>query len=214
MQGEQKSIEESFRSLVIGYPLALLAIFVIIASAFRSYAQPFLLVITIPFGFIGCLLGHLALGYDLSIMSVMGMVALSGVIINDSIVLLDRINNNLARGLSFPEAVREAVTRRLRPIFLTTVTTVVGITPLIFETDFQARMIVPMAISLAGGLMFSTMVDLILMPSLLGILNDLRRMVHRLRHGEWPAPEAVEPSRRKAAEEIMEPQHVFLQPQK
>jgi multidrug efflux pump subunit AcrB len=197
LQGEHKNLLESFSSLQVAYPLAIIAIYVVIATVFRSYAQPLVIMMTIPFGFIGCVLGHLVLGYDISIMSLLGMVALSGVMVNDSIVLVERINSNLAQGLLFSKAIREAVVRRLRPIFLTAITAVSGVTPLIFETDFQARMIVPMAISIAAGLLFSTLVDMFTIPAILTVLNDIRCALHRVRHGVWPEREAVEPARNR-----------------
>jgi len=105
LKGEQKKMRESFESLYVGYPLALLGIFIIIATMFRSYAQPFVILFTIPFGIIGAVLGHLLLGYDLSMFSVFGMVALTGVVVNDAIVLIERINENIAEGMPFFEAI-------------------------------------------------------------------------------------------------------------
>jgi len=168
---------------------------------------------TIPFGFIGCVLGHLVLGYDISIMSLLGMIALSGVMVNDSIVLVERINSNLAQGLLFSKAIREAVVRRLRPIFLTAITAVSGVAPLIFETDFQARMIVPMAISIAAGLIFSTLVDMFTIPAILAVLNDVRCALHRIRYGVWPEREAVEPARNRTPLDAVKGTTAILTPQ-
>ena len=197
VQGEQKKMRESFSSLAVGFPLAVLGIFIIMATMFRSYAQPFIILFTVPFGIIGAVIGHFLLGYDLSLISVFGMVALTGVVVNDAIVLIERINANLAQGLHFIEAIRQGGARRFRAIFLTTLSTVMGLTPLIMETDLQARFLVPMAISLAAGVAFATVLTLLLVPSLLVILNDLRCLVHRLRTGIWPSPEAVEPAVRR-----------------
>jgi hypothetical protein len=105
LQGEQKKMRESFGSLFIGFPLAVLGIFIIIATMFRSYAQPFVIMFTVPFGIIGAVFGHLLLGYDLSIMSIFGMVALTGVVVNDAIVLIERINENFACGMPFFDAI-------------------------------------------------------------------------------------------------------------
>ncbi len=195
LQGEQKKMRESFSSLYVGFPLAVLGIFIIVATMFRSYTQPFVIMFTIPFGIIGSILGHLLLGYDLSIMSIFGMVALTGVVVNDAIVLIERINENLAEGLSFFEAIRLGGVRRFRAIFLTSLSTVGGLAPMIMETNMQAKFLIPMALSLAAGVAFATILTLVLIPSLLVILNDFRRIAHRLKNGRWPSREEVEPAR-------------------
>jgi multidrug efflux pump subunit AcrB len=204
LQGEKKKMRESFGSLQIGFPLAILGIFIIIATTFRSYAQPFVIMFTVPFGIIGGILGHLLLGYDLSIMSVFGMVALSGVVVNDAIVLIERINENLAEGMPFFDAILAGGARRFRAIFLTTISTVGGLMPLILETDLQARFMIPMALSLAAGVTFATVLTLALIPSLLVIVNDFRRMIHRSRYGVWPEREAVEPARMRKVDLLSE----------
>ncbi len=204
LQGEQKKMRESFSSLYVGFPLAVLGIFVIVATMFRSYMQPFVIMFTIPFGIIGSILGHYFMGYDLSIMSIFGMVALTGVVVNDAIVLIERVNENLAEGLSFFEAVRMGGVRRFRAIFLTTLSTVGGLAPMIMETDMQAKFLIPMALSLAAGVAFATLLTLILIPSLLFILNDLRRLVFRLRYGRWPGREEVEPGTTRHHNEMEE----------
>ena len=177
-------------------------IFVIIATMFRSYAQPFVILFTVPFGIIGVILGHLVLGYDLSLMSIFGMVALTGVVVNDAIVLIERVNENIAEGMSFFEAIRAGGVRRFRAIFLTTLSTVGGLTPLILETDLQAKFLIPMAISLAAGVTFATVLTLGLVPSLLVILNDFRCILYRINHGIWPARERVEPARSRKVDLI------------
>ncbi len=197
LQGEQKKMRESFGSLEIGFPLAVLGIFIIIATMFRSYAQPLVILFTVPFGIIGAVFGHLLMGYDLSMMSLFGMVALTGVVVNDAIVLIERINENLACGMPFFDAILQGGMRRFRAIFLTTVSTVGGLAPLIMETDFQAKFLIPMALSIAAGVVFATMLTLVLIPSLLAILNDLRLAAHRLRHGRWPKRREVEPARNR-----------------
>ncbi len=198
LQGEQKKMRESFNSLYVGFPLAILGIFIIVATIFRSYTQPFVIMFTIPFGIIGAILGHLLLGYDLSIMSIFGMVALTGVVVNDAIVLIERINKNLAEGLPFFEAIRLGGVRRFRAIFLTSLSTVGGLAPMIMETDMQAKVLIPMALSLAAGVVFATVLTLVLIPSLLVILNDFRRLVFRFRYGRWPTTrEEVEPARNR-----------------
>ena len=203
MQGEQKKMREAFTPLRVGYPMALLGIFIIIATIFRSYLQPFVIMFTVPFGIIGAILGHLLMGYDFSMMSAFGMVALTGVVVNDAIVMIERINENLAEGMSFFEALVSGGARRFRAVFLTTVSTVGGLAPLIMETDFQAKFLIPMALSLAAGVAFATVLTLVMIPSLLAILNDFRRVVRRLTTKRWPTREEVEPSAgRRSAEKM------------
>jgi multidrug efflux pump subunit AcrB len=211
LQGEKKKMRESLGSLLFTYPLAMIGVFIIIATIFRSYMQPLVIMVTVPFGLIGAVFGHVLLGYDLSMMSMFGMVALSGVVVNDAIVLIECVNEFLARGVPFREALRQGGARRFRAIFLTTVTTVGGLMPLIIEKDMQAKFLIPMAISIAAGVAFATLLTLILIPCLLVILNDCRRLLYRLSKGTWPAPEAVEPARLRrldqAEEDAMAPVH-------
>lgn len=213
-QGEQKKMRESLGSLFIGYPLAILGMFIIVATMFRSYAQPFVILFTVPFGIIGAVLGHLLLGYDLSIMSVFGMVALTGVVVNDAIVLIECVNNNIAEGMPFFDAILSGSARRFRAIFLTSITTVGGLAPLIMETDLQAKGLIPMAISIAAGIAFATVLTLLLVPSLLALLSDLRLLVHRLRYGVWPKRIDVEPARNRHVDPlvdkpVMETRHIM-----
>ncbi len=193
MQGSKKNMRESFSSLKIGFPIAMVGIFVIIATVFRSYVQPFIILCTIPFGIIGAIVGHLLLGYSLSMMSVFGMVALSGVVINDAIVLIERVNENLAGGMKLFEAIIQGGARRFRAIFLTSISTVGGLAPLILETDLQAKFLIPMALSVAGGVIFATILTLVLIPSLLVIVNDFRMLVVKVWSGEWVTRESLEP---------------------
>jgi len=194
MQGAKKNARESLDSLKVTFPLALFGIFVIVATIFRSYIQPFVILFTIPFGIIGAVMGHMLLGYDLFIMSMFGMVALTGVVINDAIVLIERVNENLAEGMDFFEAIKKGGARRFRAILLTSFSTVGGLSPLILETDMQAKFLIPMALSLAAGVTFATVLTLVLIPSLLVIVNDLRRSYKRLRTGTWLSREAAEPA--------------------
>ncbi len=194
MQGSKKNMRESFSSLKVTFPLAVLGIFVIVATIFRSYIQPLVILFTVPFGIIGAVFGHLLLGYNLSMMSMFGMVALTGVVVNDAIVLIERINENLAEGMGFFEAIKKGGARRFRAILLTSLSTVGGLAPLILETDMQARFLIPMALSLAAGVTFATVLTLVLIPSLLAIVNDVRRVAVRLKTGAWPLRESVEPA--------------------
>jgi len=194
-QGEQKKMRESFGSLYIGFPLAIIGIFIIIATMFRSYLQPFVIMFTVPFGIIGAVFGHLAMGFDLSMMSIFGMVALTGVVVNDAIVLIERVNENFAEGMPFFDAILNGGARRFRAITLTSLSTIGGLMPLILEKDMQARFLIPMALSLAAGVAFATILTLVLIPSLLTILSDFRLLVKRYQTGVWPKRTDVEPAR-------------------
>jgi multidrug efflux pump subunit AcrB len=207
LQGEQKKTRESLTSLFIGFPLAMLGMFIIIATMFRSYAQTFVIIFAVPFGIIGAVFGHILLGYDLTMMSLFGIVALAGVVVNDAIVLIERVNENLAAGTAFFESIIKGGARRFRAIFLTTISTAGGLLPLIAEKDLQAKFLIPMALSLAAGVIFATVLTLVLIPSLLAILSDLRLLLYRLHHGTWPRRVAVEPARnRRAGMEATNPQ--------
>jgi multidrug efflux pump subunit AcrB len=190
--------------LAVGFPIALFGIYIIIATMFRSYIQPVVVMVTVPFGLIGAMLGHLVLGYDITLMSVFGMVALAGVVVNDAIVLIECFNANIAGGMSFQEAIPRAGARRFRAVMLTTVTTVGGLTPLILEQDLQAQFLVPMAITIAAGVLFATVLTLLFVPCMLGVLNDFRRILHFMRHRVWVAPEDVEPARNRYIDEELE----------
>jgi multidrug efflux pump subunit AcrB len=198
LQGDKKRSRESMSSLQIGFPIALMGIFTIVATMFRSYLQPFIIMITIPFGIIGAVLGHMVMGYSLSMMSLYGMVALTGVVVNDAIVLIERINENFARKIPFFEAILRGGSRRFRAIFLTTLSTVGGLAPMLMETDLQAQFLIPMAISLAAGVLFATLLTLVLIPCLLVILNDFRLLAHRALKGKWPKSRTLmEPASRR-----------------
>ncbi|NIA13068.1 MAG: MMPL family transporter [Nitrospiraceae bacterium] len=193
-QGAQKNSREALDSLKIGFPIALLVILVIIASIFRSYLQPLAIMVTVPFGILGAIYGHLLLGFTVTLMSLFGIVALAGVVVNDAIVLVDCLNRLLRDGVPFFDALVRAGKRRFRAIILTTATTMGGLGGIILERDLQAQFLKPMAISLAAGIAFATVLTLLLLPSLLAVLNDLRRLWAYARTGRWPTPEEVEPS--------------------
>ena len=172
-EGRQADFREGSRSLLSGLMLALIAIYFLLAVPFRSYFQPLIVMISIPFGVVGAVLGHQLMNYDLSMISIMGMIALAGVVVNDSLVLIDFANRKRAEGMSAHEAIHAAGIRRFRPVLLTTLTTFGGLAPMIFETSRQARFMIPMAISLGYGILFATLITLILLPSLYMILNDI-----------------------------------------
>jgi multidrug efflux pump subunit AcrB len=143
----------------VGYGFALFAIYALLAIAFHSYLQPLIVLSAIPFGIIGAVIGHILLGYDISLISLMGVIALSGVVVNDSLIML-HFANNKRKDTSAYDAIHQAGLRRFRPIFLTTATTFGGLTPIILETSLQAQYLIPMAISLGFGIVFSTAIIL------------------------------------------------------
>ena len=179
-EGEQRAQRESMLALGVGFALALFVIYAMLALPFRSYTQPFIVMLSIPFGIVGAILGHLVLGYGLSIISLFGIIALSGVVVNDSLVLIVQANRNRQKGASAAEAVRDAAIRRFRPILLTSLTTFFGLAPMIFETSMQARFIIPMAISLGFGILFSTFIILLLVPSTYLALEDIKHIAHAI----------------------------------
>lgn len=171
-EGENKRQAESIEALRIGMMFALIVIYGLLAIPFGSYVQPVIVMSAIPFGIVGAVIGHVLLGYTLSVISMMGIVALTGVVVNDSLVLIDAANGFRARGMSAFEAINRAGRRRFRPIWLTSLTTFFGLTPMIFETSLQARFLIPMAISLGFGVLFSTFVILLLVPVLYLVVED------------------------------------------
>ena len=178
-EGSHRAQTNTMAGIRQGGIVALVLIFSLLALQFRSYLQPFIIMSAIPFGFVGAILGHLILGYNLSIISVLGLVALTGIVVNDSLILVDFINRARYRGDAIIQAVLESGVRRFRPIVLTTLTTFFGLLPMLFEQSLQARFLIPMAISLAFGVLFSTFVILILTPVLYVILEDFKGIFGR-----------------------------------
>ena len=175
-EGDQRDQREASTSLSIGLLAALFAIFAIMASLLKSYSQSAIVLLTIPWGVAGSVLGHIVLGFDLSIYSVLGMIALCGMVVNGGFVLAVTQNRYVARGLTATEAIIQSAERRFRPIFLTSVTTFLGLAPMIFETSEQALFLVPMAISLGVGTLASSMVVLILMPVVMMIIEEAKAL--------------------------------------
>ncbi len=175
-EGRAADTRESMSSLKIGFTMALLLIFTMLAVPFRSYIQPLIVMTSIPFGIIGAVIGHMIMGYSLSVVSMFGIVALSGVVVNDSLILIDFANRRIRdRGLSIHDAVLDAAIQRFRPILLTTATTFGGLAPMMFSRALQARFMIPMAISLGYGILFATVITLILVPCLYMVIEDLGR---------------------------------------
>jgi multidrug efflux pump subunit AcrB len=177
MGGRQQDTADNLATLKTAMWLMIAALYALLAIPFRSYLQPLLVLAAIPFGIVGAVAGHMIMGFGLSIISLLGMLALSGVVINDALVLIDFANRKRREGMAAREAIVAAATRRLRPIMMTTLTTFLGLAPMILETSRQARFIIPMAISLGFGMLFATVILLILVPCLyLGMENVRERL--------------------------------------
>jgi multidrug efflux pump subunit AcrB len=172
-EGRQRERTEALHALFKGLCFAMLAIFCLLAVLFRSYVQGLIVVMCVPFGTAGALVGHVLMGYDLSVISVFGLIAVCGVVVNGALVLTVTMNELQRMGASWPEAVERAARRRLRPIILTSLTTFIGLAPMIFETSVQARFLVPMAISLGYGILLSTAVVLLFTPCVHRISQDV-----------------------------------------
>lgn len=185
--GNRRETNKSLASLKRDFMIALILIYFMLAGLFKSYLQPLVVLTAVPFGLNGAVLGHLLMGYPLTILSMIGLVALTGIVVNDSLILVDFINKEVAAGKRADEAVVSAGLRRLRPILLTSLTTVLGLAPLMAETSFQARFLIPMAISISFGLAFATILTLIVVPANFMILQDLKSLAHRAWHGS-PRP--------------------------
>ncbi len=175
--GEQEEQRQTFEGLFEALGVALIVIYGLLAIPFRSYLQPMIVMSAIPFGLIGAVIGHRVIGLNLTMLSLLGLIALTGVVVNDSLVMVDFINRRVAAGMKVHEAIRDAGAARFRPIVLTSLTTFVGLLPLLLERSFQAQFLVPMAVSLAFGVLFATAITLVLVPSLYAILNDFRSQV-------------------------------------
>ncbi|MCD6532528.1 MAG: efflux RND transporter permease subunit [Deltaproteobacteria bacterium] len=179
--GRESDRIESMAALGKGMLIALMIVYLLLAIPFRSYIQPAIIMISIPFGVVGAIAGHLLMGYSLSLLSMFGIVALSGVVVNDSLVLIDFANRRVGEGVTPYVAIINAGTQRFRPIILTTMTTFFGLIPMIFETSRQARFLIPMAISLGFGILFSTLIILIMVPALYIILEDIKGLWQNLK---------------------------------
>jgi len=171
--------------------------FFIIVINFRSFNQAIVIFLTIPFGIIGIIWGHLIQGYIISMLSMFGMIALIGIMVNDSLVLVNAMNINIKKGQKFKEALYKAGISRFRPVLLTSITTIAGLAPLIFEDSFQAQFLSPMAISLAYGLLFATMLTLLMLPALLVMLNKIKRLFFKYVLRTELTPEMAEPAIRE-----------------
>ncbi|MFT5521231.1 MAG: multidrug efflux pump subunit AcrB [Enterobacterales bacterium] len=179
MAGEARDQQESSDGLSAGLLGLLIAIYVLLAIPFKSYVQPFIVMSVIPFGMVGAVIGHWIMGIDMSLLSMMGILALSGVVVNDSLVLVDFINTRRKKGDDVFTAVYAAGGRRFRPVILTSITTFAGLMPLLFDQTTQAQFLIPMAVSLGFGILFATIITLFLIPVNYMILEDIRAYFKR-----------------------------------
>ncbi len=177
LEGQEKRTRESMDSIKSGYILAMMAIFLLLASQFRSYIQPIVIMMAIPFGLVGAVLGHLVMGLQFTMISIFGIVALSGIVVNDSLILIDFINQAVRSGMDVEKAVIESGKARFRPVLLTSVTTIAGLFPLLLERSFQAQFLVPMAVSICFGLLAATVLTLLYVPALYLIVRDITNLL-------------------------------------
>lgn len=182
LQGNSKEQADAMISLMQGLLFALFAIYTLLAIPLKSYSQPFIIMSVIPFGIVGAIVGHLVLGMAVSVLSICGIIALSGVVVNDSLIMVDFVNRARKEGMSLMDAAISAGTQRFRAIILTSLTTFMGLMPIVFERSLQAQVVIPMAISLAFGILFATVITLLLVPALYLILNDLKSVFKGRKH--------------------------------
>ncbi len=193
-EGEQEQTQESLRSLGVGFVVALFAMFVLLTMEFKSYFQPFLIIAIIPFGCAGAIFGHALMGMPLTLFSMFGLVALAGVVVNDSIVLIDFINHRVREGQPLRQSLREAGCLRFRAVMLTSITTIGGLLPLLFEKSFQAQFLIPMATALAFGLATTTLLVLVLVPVMYSFFGTSAREEHEEEYHEgFTATSTVDP---------------------
>ncbi len=191
VEGEQREQMEAMAALGKGFVVALFVIYALMAIPFKSYIQPLIVMTAVPFGIVGAVWGHLIMGLSMSILSMCGLIALTGIVVNDSLVLVTYINTLRKAGKKLADAVREAGAARFRAIVLTSLTTAAGITPLMLEKEVQAQFLIPMAVALAYGVIFATVITLVLVPSSYLILEDIRVAFRWLLGADGPVSEAV-----------------------
>ncbi len=191
IEGEGRSKKESMADIIKGFVVALFGIYALLAIPFRSFGQPLVVMAAIPFGIVGAVAGHMLMGFNLSIISMFGIVGLSGVVVNDALVLVHRTNAMVLEGSRPQSAVMRAGVLRFRAILLTSITTFAGLTPMLLERSVQARFLIPMAVSLGFGVMFATVITLILIPCGYLILNDFMQLVRRRPPAAFSGPQSA-----------------------
>ncbi|MEM7550220.1 MAG: efflux RND transporter permease subunit [Bacteroidota bacterium] len=196
-QGQKRENDKTAKSAYFTAVVAIIAILAVVTLAFKSFMQTFLVLMTLPLALISIAWGHYLHGLPLSMLSLFGVIALVGVLVNDALVMINTFNQYMREGMDFNEAVREAAVNRFRAVILTSITTIVGLLPMVLETSRQAQFLIPMAISLSYGLIMATIVTLIILPILLILANYVRRYWYQFKNGSFPKPEIVEPAVRE-----------------
>jgi multidrug efflux pump subunit AcrB len=191
--GEQQQQAESFGAIGKFFLLAILVQYALLAIPFRSYVQPLIIMSAVPFGVVGALWGHLLLGIPVGLLSLFGIVGLSGVVVNDSLVMIDFINERLRKGIHRHQAILEGAKARFRPIMLTSITTFLGVAPLVFEKSVQAQFLIPMAAALGFGILFATGILMMLVPAFTAIETNFRAWLGKPREGRSGEMGAQEP---------------------
>ena len=193
-EGQDREQAKTSKSLSLIMPLIFLMMFFVIVLTFKSISQALIVFALLPFGFVGVGLGHYLHGLPISLFSILGVIALIGIFVNDALVFITTFNERIKTGMPVKEAVIETGKARFRPILLTSITTIAGLAPLIVERSFQAQFLIPMAISVAYGLMVGTFILLVLIPALLIISNKSKTGIVKIYSGESISPELVEPA--------------------
>lgn len=186
-KGKAEEQAESARDMGAGAITGLIAIYIVLAWVFANFTRPLIVMAIIPFGFVGTVLGHLALGFDITILSMIGLLGLSGILVNNAIILVRTVDQHIAEDIPLREAIVAGCRDRLRPVLLTSLTTIGGLVPLLFETSLQAQFLIPMAITIVFGLAVATLIVLVLIPALLAVDEDIRAVFRRLRRRRSPA---------------------------
>ena len=192
-EGQQQQTVESFASMFIGFGIATIVMYILLTLEFRSYLQPLIVLVIIPFGIIGAVFGHFVLNLEFTIFSMFGLIALTGVVVNDSIVLLDFINRMIKEGHSIRKSIVLAGQRRFRPVVLTSLTTMAGLIPMLLETSFQAQVLIPMATSLCFGVLFATVLVLVLVPVAFEIYAYIVNLNNVRQKGDQYTADRVQP---------------------
>jgi multidrug efflux pump subunit AcrB len=182
-KGREREMNKSLSSLRVGFTVALVLIYITLAWLFSSYIQPLIVMLSIPLSLVGVVVGHWIMGYPLTILSMIGTVALAGIAVNDALILVSFANGRRKEGVPVFESVIQAGRRRLRPVLLTTMTTCLGLAPLMFESSFQARFLIPMAVAIVFGLLSCTFLTLVIIPCTYMVAEDCKWLLRRIWHG-------------------------------
>ena len=191
-EGQNREASKVMNSAKFVGPIILLLIYIVIAFTFRTYSQPLILMLMIPFSLIGVVLGHFVHGFMINILSWLGIIALLGIMVNDGLVLIGKFNNYLREGMPFNEALVQAGKSRFRAIFLTSLTTIAGLAPLLLEGSLQAQFLKPMAIAISYGIGIATVLTLVLLPLMLSVSNSIKVFIKWMITGENVTNEEVE----------------------